>query len=89
MNTLSELTCIKFGREHYHLRHKMETWLYERYGEGLWYYPEGLWYYPGYEDNPVNPANEAIQWFQNEMFGYSEYYFRNDNDAVMFALKWA
>jgi hypothetical protein len=67
---------FKFGRERFHEAQEMSLWLIDHYGRGMWY-------------RHAMVENNDCRWAQESAFGITWFYFRNQEDATMFALRWA
>ena len=73
-------TTIVFGKEHYHLQREMEQWCEQHIGKNdrmNWTFSE--------------PATwEGLgDWCMASQFGNTFFYFKRDEDAMMFTLKWS
>jgi hypothetical protein len=75
---LTQIPVIQFGRDRYHLQGDMERWCRQNIGPGQWTCGE-LNTWKGMTDR---------QWIIWSMFGSTFFQFRQESDAVLFALKW-
>jgi hypothetical protein len=69
-----ELIRISFGKDRYHEYLDMIAWCEKHCGEG------------GYYEFSKNP--DTANWSINSMFGNTHFFFRNTEDALLFALRW-
>jgi hypothetical protein len=67
------MTEVWFGKDKYHLHQEMYQWCADHLGEGGW----GIPY-----------RNGTSRWGLDVNFGNSCFYFRYEEDATLFALKW-
>lgn len=74
----TQIPVIQFGRAHYHLQDDMQHWCKENIGPGKWSHGE-VQNWEGMDNN---------RWVIWSMFGSTFFQFRQESDAVLFALKW-
>ncbi len=67
---------FKLDRYYYHKTDVIEEWLRKNIGNGTWYAGD------------IEHLSEEFKWTISQMFGYSTYTFRDDRDALMFAMIW-
>ena len=69
------LIKVNFDKGRYHLVTKMEEWCHQRIGPGGWVYPD--------------PDDWCTRrWAVSATFGNTVFYFKNQVDATVFALRW-
>lgn len=68
------MICIEFGKDRYHQQNDMILWCKDNIGSGGWQVPMAL---------------TDHKWKIESMFGSSFFYFRDEQDAVLFSLKWS
>lgn len=73
-------TTIQFGKDKYHLQGEMANWCKTQLGQNPNY---GDWVY----DEPKTWEGLGT-WCMSSMFGTTIFYFKDESDATMFALKW-
>jgi len=66
------VTEVWFGRDHYHLHPEMYQWCQDHLGKGGWHIPQ----------------HGDERWGLNINFGFACFYFKHEEDATLFALKW-
>ena len=66
---------VRFDRDCYHRNSEIVEWAEERFGP--------FKYYVGEEE-----LGDTPRWKFASMFGMSDYYFKHDEDSMMFILKW-
>jgi hypothetical protein len=70
------ITEVTFTKAQYHLNGAMELWCHHNLGPGGRVYSDpGDW-------------EENRKWAMTGMFGNTTFYFKNETDATIFALKW-
>lgn len=74
----SKIPVIEFGRDYYHLQDEMQNWCMRHFGNGEW------------TSGPVKTwmGMHFINWVIWCQFGTTFFQFRQESDAVLFALKW-
>lgn len=78
---MTELTTtLVLGREHYHLQRDMEQWCEQNIGKNK---SNKNWVF-----NEPKSWEDLGDWCMSSMFGNTFFYFKRDEDAMMFALKW-
>ena len=69
-----ELIRFSFGKDRYHEQRDMQSWCESQFGDGGYY---------AFTKNP-----ETARWSIDSMFGNTHFFFRNTEDALLFALRW-
>jgi hypothetical protein len=70
-----DITTVEFGKRYYHLNDDMKSWCVDNVGPGGW--------------TSVTPADWDVRnWAMFTMFGNTTFYFKNEHDATVFALRW-
>jgi hypothetical protein len=68
---------IVFEKDRYHTIGTMERWCRENIGVGGWVYAD------------PKDWEEERKWAMSSAFGRTTFYFRDDEDATMFTLRWS
>jgi hypothetical protein len=63
---------FKFGKDKYHLQEEIRAWCRANFGPGMW----------------SNPKDHTQDWGWDSGFGNTHYFFKNEKDAIIFALRW-
>ena len=75
METKLKPAIVEFGKDKYHLNDSMRDWCYKNLGAGGW-----VW---------ANPDDWEIRhWAVFTMFGNTTFYFKHEQDAMLFVLSW-
>lgn len=64
---------FSFEKDKYHLQDDIRAWCRENFGSGMW----------------MNPKGHTQTWGWETAFGHTQYYFKNELEASMFALRWS
>lgn len=70
---------LKYGKGYYHLQSVMYDWCEEKFGPGTWASPQ----------NGEFPSWAKCDWTMDTIFGNTFVYFKNAQDATLFALRWS
>jgi hypothetical protein len=69
---------IELGKDRFHLNKEMESWCVENIGRNS----PGNWVF-------ANPDNwHERKWAMSSQFGNTTFYFRDEQDAILFSLRW-
>ena len=63
---------FNFGKDQYHLQGEIRAWCRSSFGPGMW----------------SNPKDNTASWGWDSDFGETRYFFKQEHEASMFALKW-
>ena len=66
------MTEFSFGKDQYHLQNEIRAWCRGHFGPGMW----------------MNPKGQTQTWGWESAFGNTHYFFKNEKDATIFALRW-
>lgn len=75
------MKTVHFGKSHYHLQGVMINWCNKHVGVNP---PNDDWAW-----NTIKEWDREGPWCIQSAFGNTWFYFKNDSDATMFALRWA
>lgn len=68
---------LKLSKSHYHLQSEIYEWCEEKFGKGAWASPHK-------GEFPLS----SVDWVMDTIFGNTFVYFKNEQDATLFALRW-
>lgn len=67
------MITFEFSKDQYHLQEEIRDWCRSNFGPGLWF----------------NPKDNTNSWGFETAFGYTVYFFKQEHEASMFALRWS
>jgi hypothetical protein len=66
------MTEFEFDKSQWHLQEEIRDWCRSNFGPGMW----------------CNPKDNTNTWGFDSDFGDTTYYFKQEHEASMFALRW-
>ena len=72
---------VEFGKDKYHLQYDMEKWCKEHIGKNP--------LYTSWVSGEPRSWEGMGTWCMSTMFGTTFFYFKEEKDAVLFALRWS